>query len=508
MALSLTRDADRPTMPTAEAQARAEHQFARLQILLDDWDDVIGEWLEEHIGAERAQLWGIPDTSSNVLADLSRQLSTPGLYGKRPDIHNQAPAEGLVGPGGLLERAGWFSRMPFAQYLILGLSDLFLAVERSRRGGLVVRIVFPHDVYLVPDPDDPSRARAHWELRRRWDPEFGRWAYVWDVWDLGRVGANGAELEAPSFRIVNPKNEDVTHLYMDDPAAVSGDRYPWRTIDGAPVIPRIHYQDADAGLLWNTTLKRGAHRGTLNSALYWTYAGHCARDATGAYVIVAGLDAGATALIFDTPGSTNPIDGSPPTRSKLIGPGSMEFFSAIEGQTPFVHEVGPGANLGDVRVFADQYEMKQAVRWGLNPSDLSRTAANPASAASLMVSNEGKRDFSAQVEPVFRRHDLELIQLAAIVARDAGLGMYPESGYSIQYRQIPRTPIEESEFRDELDWRRERGLLSTIDVYRAKNPGTTEADAVAALLKVAADEARLEAEIGTETDETEDPDDG
>lgn len=180
---------------------------------------------------------------------------------------------------------------------------------------------------------------------------------------------------------------------------------------------------------------------------------------------------------------------------KLITPGAMEHFNIKDGQTPFVHEVGPGANLDMVREFADHYEMKQATRWGLNPSDLARTASNPTSAAALMVGNQGKREFSAQVTAIFRRKDLQSIEHAAIVIRAAGGPIYPERGYSAQYFQIPKTPAEQKEQRDQLTWEKDEGQMSEIDLYRRLHPGTTEADAMAGLVKIAVDNARLEAMI-------------
>ena len=272
MASNMVRDTKRPQMPTPQADARSQHQFTRLQILLEDYDDVIADWVEEHIGAERAGMWGIPDTSSNVLADICRQLTVPGLYGKRPQVsHVEGSAEGLIGVNGLLDKAGWLSSMPWFQYLAIGLSDIFLGVDKTS-AGLVLRIVFPHNVHLVEDPNDPSKAKEHWELRQRFDPNTNEWAYYWDVWDVGARDSKGVETSPPSYRVIEGGGDklDKTHLFFPEPMAFLGADYPWRTADGMPIIPRVHYQDADTRMLWNASLKRGIHRGTLNSALYWT----------------------------------------------------------------------------------------------------------------------------------------------------------------------------------------------------------------------------------------------
>lgn len=505
----------RPMMPTATDQARSIHQFARLQILMEEWDEILEDWRGIHIGAERAQVWGPVDTSSNTLADMARQLSTPGLYGRRPRWRNRDDrAEALTGDGGLYDRAGWFSKMPFVSYLTLGLGDWFTRWNVDPRRRFTAELVPPHDVYLREDPDSKGRAIEMWRLRRLFLEPEEKWIYGWEVYDLGRVGPAGKFTRPPSYRIHEATNgaaasdgvpfvggglgEDLSRRFVFDPmtgeaGALVGDRYPWiSNVDGMPRFPWAHHKDADTGQLWNTFTKRGAHRGALNAALYWTYAGHCARDATGSYVIVAGLQPGNIQTVIDASrqGFTrDPVNGSVPVQTKLITPGAIDYHETKDDQTPFVHEVGPGVNLADVRDFADAYEMKQATRWGLNPSDLSRTAANPSSAAALMVSNEGKREFAAQVESVFRASDLAGVEAAAIVARVGGLGTFPEQGYSIEYQKIPRSPVEEKERREDLTWQQDQGMMSKIDVYRELNPGTTREDAIEALRKVQTDNA-------------------
>ena len=512
----------RPMMPTAADQARSIHQFARLQILMEEWDDILEEWRGVHIGAERAQVWGPVDTSSNTLADMARQLSTPGLYGRRPKWRNRdARAEALTGDGGLYDRAGWFSKMPYISYLTLGLGDWFTRWNVDTRGRFTAELVPPHDVFLVEDQESKGRAVELWRLRRLLLEPEGTWIYGWEVYDLGRVGPAGGFTRPPSYRIYEATNgaaasnggtfaggglgADLSHRFVFDPTtgaagALVGDRYPWISeVDGLPRFPWAHHKDADTGQLWNTFTKRGAHRGALNAALYWTYAGHCARDATGSYVIVAGLQPGNITTVIDSSrqGFTrDPVAGSVPVQTKLITPGAIDYHEQKEDQTPFVHEVGPGVNLPDVVEFADRYEMKQATRWGLNPSDLSRSNANPSSAAALMVSNEGKREFAAQVEGIFRSADLAGVEAAAIVARVGGLGSFPERGYSIEYQKIARSPAEDRERREDLTWQQDQGMMSKIDVYRELNPGTTEADATAALVEIALTKARIKAASG------------
>jgi hypothetical protein len=265
-----------------------------------------------------------------------------------------------------------------------------------------------------------------------------------------------------------------------------GDLYPWRNAAGEAQIPYVHYQDADAGQPWNHLLRAGITRGTLNAGLYASYAGQCARHATGSNVILYGLDMPGTKAGRGGDASAASSPFIPTT------PGAMLFLTVRDGQTPGVVEVGPGVNLPDVAAFASNYEAAQAVRWGLPASELTRQAANPTSAAALSISNEGKRDVSAQVEPMFRRCDLRALEVAAMVCRLHELGSFPEAGYTIAYQQIPRTPDEEANRRDRLQWELDNGLISKLDVYTQLNPGTIRDDAIRALRQVEADAAELE----------------
>jgi hypothetical protein len=259
-----------------------------------------------------------------------------------------------------------------------------------------------------------------------------------------------------------------------------------------PTFPYARHQDADTGQLWNTFSKRGAHRGTLNSAMYWTYTGHVARDATGSYVVLAGVAPSGSSVVKS--GHRGELHGQP-IHTKIIEPGTMEYHDVLENQTPFVHEVGASENLPALLDFSERYDMRQATRFGLNPSDLSRASSNPSSAAALMVSNEGKREYSAQVQPVFRRSDLAAIRVAAIVLAAAGIGTWPQTGYSVQYHEIPKSPQELRELRDQLTWEQQQGMRSRIGVYQALNRGVTEEDALAALRRIAEQERAVEAAI-------------
>jgi len=469
-------------MPTTADDARAAMQTARYQLLDEDHDQLVTDWVEVHIGKDRSRAWGQPDTSLNTLSHISRQLSTPGLYGSRPDVrHLDAAAAPLIDPGGILDLAGLWTRMQRVQYLANGMGDFFLAPGLSR-GRLVLRNVLPQNVVLWSEADAPSVVSGFWELRLRYLPTLDEWVYAWDAYDIG------ADRE-PSFRVLagSPGGDgsylDLTTLATRGPALV-GDAYPYR-IDGEPIIPRGHWRSVDSGKLWNDLEKRGAARGALNSILYKTYAGHCARDASGSTVFVGGLQ---------PIGGTTPVGDGSGMLTVDLEPGTALYHDTILDQTPFVQEVGPGANLQDVANFSTAYAIEQMIHWGLNPADIQRQHANPSSGQALFLSSKQKREMAAMVEPLFRQSDLHMLGVIVAYMRAMqvlGAESLPATGYSITYAEIPESPDEERGRRDLDDWQAERGMLGKVELYQRWHPGSSHADAVSAYVQAARDNAEI-----------------
>lgn len=485
----------RPQMPTAADQERAQMQCDRLNILNDDWRELINEWLAEHIGKDRRHVWGIPDISANPLADLSRQLSIPGLYGRAPHVqHGVDNLEALLGQDGYLAQAGLWTKMQQVQYYTLGIGDFAINVNVVN-DRLVLRLVPPHNLLVKSSADDPQHAVCVYELRLMYDKTTETYEWVWELFDIGHDGTEA------QHRVILANRDgsfgpDVSDRYLS--SSVVGDEYPYRSADGQAVVPYSFYRSSDTGTLWNTNSNRGIVQGTLNTALYWTYVGHSARDATGSFTIVSGLAPLGATTHKDQYGNT--------VSSMTITPGALAYHEPTSDSQPFVQSIGSGINLKDLTAFADLYEMKQAVRYGLNPTDLTRQSANPASGAALMISNSGKREYSAQVEPLYRHSDLHTLRLCAIVLNRAGLGPFPESGYTISYAEIKNSPAEARERREDIQWQVDNGYLSPVDAYKMLNPGVSDEDARAALVKSRTDEFEISTRVAqvvkSESDDT------
>ena len=495
----------RPRMPTDEDQARSEHQHARWSVLNEDFDDLLADWLAEHIDGDRLEVWGPPDTSVNPLADLGRQLTTPGLYGVRPKVlHADPMAQTLVGADGFLDEAGLWTKLQQVQYFAVGLGDFPVRLDvLPDRKRLSVRLAAPHNVYARGDAEEPDRWVEIWELRLRWFEERGLWIWAWDRFQLADPELDGA----PSYRVIaastgaaNLDGEDLSSVYLGTASNAAGDftgaRYPYRYPSGEPFLPWSVYRAVDTGQTWNSQHKRGAYRGTLNAALNWTFAQHAARDASGSTTFVVGVEPPATGTRGNAERGDSLGRGSGSVQTFQATPGSAWFLQASDGGSqPMFHETGPGTNLDSVAAYATLYEQKQAVRSGISPSDIIRSNANPMSGAALFITDRGRRAFSKIVAPLFRRSDLHTIKVCASLLTAAGVGDFPIGGYSIAYHEIPDSPAEEQAKRDALDWDLEHGATTPIKLVQTRRPGISDDDAAALIVRSRVEAAELERDV-------------
>jgi hypothetical protein len=109
-----------------------------------------------------------------------------------------------------------------------------------------------------------------------------------------------------------------------------------------------------------------------------------------------------------------------------------------------------------------------------------------------VIKNLGKREFAAQVEPLFRRFDSLAYLVAAVALRIHGVITYAETGYTTVYAKIPKAPDELEEERAEDTWAMSQGFASRVDVLRRRNPGMDQEAAIEHLARVAVENALVE----------------
>jgi len=474
-----------PTWPWSWEQDRIEHTEVRDRLLSDAWEKDLCDFLSLVWGPVKQAAVGIPDFSWNALSTLARQLSTPGLYSRRPTVYGPPEGEGLVGEGGLLDGAMWAPLQQQTEYLARGMGDVFVRPS-VLDGRLVLRVVKPWAVHVEPDHRDPLRAAELWERVLYRDAD-GRWSWCWEVFDVRGP--------TPSWKVVSAteRGKDglpmpVTNLYYPEYQAegLAGSDYTWTYEDGTAYVPYVHYRSRLMGTYWSWEHLRGLHRGTFhcariaNTTLY-------AADMTAQRVVLLQNCApvGVEVVNIGTKGAL---------RTQELLPGTMVPLVALDpsNATMNVTEVGPGSDPLNLWSVVRSYTLSMLASHGLREADVTRAEANPTSAAALIVSDASRREAQRQLAPLAAEADQELIRMCAALARVHGLGVYPETGYRVTYSLISKTSDELAAERDEEDFELQHGLTSTVALYM-KRKGVDRPTAIRELKRVQADEAELAA---------------
>jgi hypothetical protein len=472
---------------------RADHQRARAAILDEDFDDVLDKWMEGFVAQEILDSWGNPDTSNNPLVAYVSQLTTPGRYCRRPILfHPDQSADGLLEPGGALDRAGWLTKAQTYERRTVGIGDYFVMVD-APDGELALQLVEPADIYLDADPRRPDQARQLWHLRLRRDAYRDRMIWTFTKYDLGD------EDREPSLTVCSATEKDESGGYVDLSVeylggALEGDAYPYRYEDGRPFLPFVQYKSQDNGHLWHWSELRGLHRGTLHVCTYATYTGRAALDATGSHVLTwnlqlpgADVRAGTSEDYSDSVGYSS---SAPPIEQVPITPGAISACQIVEpGVQPGVSVVGPGINLDPLHRFTRGYIHDLMLNRGLGQASVEKVSANPASGAALHISDRQRREYAERTEPLFRAGDLELFSKCAAVLNRQTDSDFPESGYSIVYHRSQRSPQEERDQRERDEWLVANGYRSRVDVFKERYPGLSTQNALSDLRRIAREEA-------------------
>lgn len=483
----------RPRMPNDEEENRSIYLRARRRLIDEDFDEMMVDWITQTAGSDTANDWGPPDTSMNPIANHTKQLVTPGLYGRTPTINTPAGGDILFGEGGYLEKAGIFRRNMGLQYLTVGMG-VFLrkinVVDIGYGTQVVDRLVDPSNVCVWVDESDPMREVAIWELRvRRRRDAVGNVVehfYVWDRYDI-------SDPNAPRFSSirVDPAGndvEDVTRLVSEETAQGG---YDWLDPESKPFLPFITYRAMDTGVYW-PMYRRGMHKGTLRACAHWTYTSRAALFATGEHILLSGVESLPGTSVRH--GENDREMGRAPTQSMHVTPGMISLMKGTQGETIQAVHVGPGVNLPNLSAFSNQYNMLLAIGDGLHPTDATRQSANPTSGAALEISAQSRREYSIQVQPFFRTSDLETIRKSAWMLTRAGVEV-PADGYSITYHTIPLSPTEQEDLRADLEWQEANGQVSPVDVHLRLYPGKTNAQARDAVIAARVERAKIAAEV-------------
>lgn len=457
-----------------------------------EWEIDGNEMLANHIGEDRRNAWGVLDMSACPAKQIAGELAV--LYTARPTVTCfEVGADALVGDTGLLRRGGLWTKMKELQRYCWFLRDYFIRVDVNRATKrLQFRLVSPHNVQRASSSgDEPDRPLRIEELRLR--ERDGKLCWTWDVLDI--TDPNKPIYQVHLYNPQGSEGEQRVDISPDPPERgglggdFSGERYPYRKQDGTPILPYVMYHARDTGKLWNSWDGVEVMIGSLNAAVYWTMAGHAAKDASGRTVIIAGAEIqGVETKRSKTTGT--------PIRTITLEPGTALFLEGVGGQQIIIQEVGPGAQVADLEEFANRYERRIAVMAGINPSDIQRMGGDARSGYAIAISNQGKRTAQAEQVELYRRYDLELLEVSAVLSNRILTAGFPEDAYNIEYAPIPKTPDEQQADREDIQFDLEHGFVSPTEALMKRRPGLSKAEAEQALIRNAQARAMLRLQAG------------
>lgn len=490
------------TLPSRETvfpecdRLRVSHQSTvRGPILRESAERVTEEWISERISQTVLDTWGPPDMTRNVAVSLCRGLSSPGAYGISPRVIGQ-DSEAI---SALLDSARVWTLKQHVQFLAIGYTMTWVYVSISETlGRPTIELVPPDETMAIAHPDDPGMPIQWRRLRcRSITPAHGGAAaetYCWDVWSIEDPAAPyfGVFVAEPDGVMGRDVTLEATGSPRLEGKIVDGaelGNYPARYPDGSPFLPVVAHRSRDLGDMWGWEFGAGVFHGTLNCFLLNTYTMRTALDKTGDSYYISGSTP-------TTMGDSKQIATGDSTLAFGIQPGSVLFGTHEAGTNPFATKIGEGGSLDRLASFAKDLASSLSVDFGLTPADASRVGANPMSGLAIHLTNATKRTEQQRQEPLCRISDLEMVRKIVALARAAGLTTASADDVGILYAPIPLSPDEEKAIRDEDEWRVKQGLMSPIDLFVEWHPGSTRADAVTELARIAKDKQEIDALAG------------
>lgn len=414
-ALTLGSHPQPPPPSDPEEIRRVEHTRKRRRLLYSEHEQDLSELMERQLGTIKREAWGRPDLTSNAYLSVS-EISAR-LYGAPPDVEHD-DAAGLE----LAERiadGGLWPLMQRVQRDTLGLNDMFLRVDVDE-GALVFRPVFPDLTEATATPRNPAApvTLKEWEHVEPWGWVRRSASVVpGDVYYRATADVDGVQTDV---------SEDVLG------GTYEGASYSIRDAAGLPVLPWIHYSARSTGFLYDPYTNSEIVEGSLNVGMYLTYYGHVLRSSAWGQRYAAGVIVEGSGLGED--GSHEEV---------VTDPATVLLLGVREGMQPLVGQWSSPADPEAILRSISVYERRLMERAGLQAADVTRQSADVRSGYSLAVSRESVRELQRLWEPQFRLADLALIRLCAASLNSAEGTNYPEDGYTITYRGLPPSPVED-----------------------------------------------------------------
>lgn len=469
----------KPPMPhdTMEESSRREHTAQRLRLLTGEWREDVKVHRKKHFVETRDDVQGPTDLSTNTLQTYVSEIGQ--LYARPPEASGDPGSEDLIEA---VSDGGWWQLAIRNMCYTLGMNEMLVRPSLSEADGWVFRLVTPDLVYMEASPDNPDLPWYVVEARpREWPIDSGKIVWTWDESDV-----RGAE---PSYRILLPRGSnaplDITEEIEGQ--AFEGAAYPYTRRDDRSIVPYTLYHRQRTGQILNPWDGREMVEGTLTVAVLWTLWQHVVRDASwpqrvllGGYVRGLG-DVGKNGFAEHQSVTTDPA-----SILQVANDGTEKASIAQWLAT-------------DPKVLGEaiySFELRLGRHYGMGGDDFQRGAAESGYALSLR--RAAVREHQLILEPQFRRADVQLLELCAVIA-NAGGASYPEDGYRIVYRGLPQSAAEVAAAVDEHERKIGMGVESVVDVYLDEHPDATREEAVTALLEIQAEKRLLGAGVAPPT---------
>ena len=328
---------------------RMQETSKRRKLLDGDWEGMLQQhWLEQ-LGKLRAKLVGKWDTSSNLYQNITDQISV--RFDGTTTVTHATPTDQDTMRRLLVD---WYPVAQLHERYVWGLLCNLVYVEwDTEQSKPFFLLATPDCVTMTASRHNPTRPAVIRWYRERETPG-GKSAKYWDVWDI-------SDPSAPSFRVLDDRDRDVTAAIAPDQVEWRGEGYPYRDAGGVPVLPfAVYYGRPPANGLWPKASFRGEIVfGTLQAALLWTATVHGILRASWdqRYLINGKVTGGAKQVIKDHHVQT--VTPDPTSVVQIEGNGEGAPSAGAWGASLDIE-----ATEGVVR----RYESRLHVYFGLSPS--------------------------------------------------------------------------------------------------------------------------------------------
>ena len=282
----------------------------------------------------------------------------------------------------------------------------------------------------------------------------------------------------PVFRVEDSEGKvDLSDRFL--PArGLSGDMYPYRKADGAPILPVSLYHAKRTGRLWDPWTGAELVDGTLTVAGLWTMWRHMVRDAS--WPQRWALNAGVEGLEPNRETGDMAVDLDPAAL--------LNFRAKMPGQASSIGQFDPGGDPESLGQAIRQYSADLLQDFDLSPADIARTNSDARSGHAIEITRDGQRSAQRRMEPQFRRGDETTLSVIAILWNRATGAELPEDGWGIKYLGLPLSMQERKLVLEDHAQRAALKIASRVDLLAAVE-GITLDQARRRLLVIELDEA-------------------